>query len=156
MTSVHDWFAEYGRSHRDPVNKLIHWVCVPLIYWSVYAAMTQIPIPGFMAGLPLALNWGLIAFLGVQAYYFALSPRLGLGLLIFNAAVIVFTTWLGGVSPWPVWMVAAGVFVLAWIGQFVGHVIEGARPSFFKDLQFLLIGPAWLMGFIYRRFALRY
>ena len=45
------------------------------------------------------------------------------------------------------------VFVLAWIGQFIGHLIEGKRPSFFKDLQFLLIGPAWLMAFVYRAAA---
>ena len=34
--------------------------------------------------------------------------------------------------------------MIAWIGQFIGHKIEGAKPSFFEDLQFLLIGPAWV------------
>ena len=48
------------------------------------------------------------------------------------------------------------LFVLAWIGQFIGHKVEGKKPSFFKDLQFLLIGPAWLMSFVYRAAGLRY
>jgi len=46
--------------------------------------------------------------------------------------------------------------VLAWIGQFIGHMIEGKRPSFFQDLQFLMIGPMWLLSFVYQRLGLRY
>ena len=59
-------------------------------------------------------------------------------------------------APWPLWQVALVLFVLAWIGQFIGHKVEGKKPSFFKDLQFLLIGPAWLMSFVYRAAGLRY
>jgi uncharacterized membrane protein YGL010W len=59
-------------------------------------------------------------------------------------------------APWPLWQIAAVLFVLAWIGQFIGHKIEGKKPSFFKDLQFLLIGPAWLMSFVYRSAGLPY
>jgi uncharacterized membrane protein YGL010W len=55
-----------------------------------------------------------------------------------------------------VWKVSIVVFVIAWIGQFIGHSIEGKRPSFFKDLQFLLIGPLWLLSFVYRRLGIRY
>lgn len=51
---------------------------------------------------------------------------------------------------------AVTIFVLAWIGQFIGHKIEGAKPSFFKDLQFLLMGPAWLLSFLYDRLGIRY
>ena len=56
----------------------------------------------------------------------------------------------------PVWRSALVVFVVAWIGQFIGHKIEGKKPSFLQDLQFLLIGPAWLLGFIYRKLGIRY
>jgi uncharacterized membrane protein YGL010W len=48
------------------------------------------------------------------------------------------------------------VFVLAWIGQFVGHRIEGKKPSFFEDLRFLLIGPLFVLGFLYRRLGISY
>ena len=56
----------------------------------------------------------------------------------------------------PLWQSSIIVFVLAWIGQFYGHKIEGIKPSFFEDLQFLMIGPAWLMSFIYNKFGIRY
>jgi uncharacterized membrane protein YGL010W len=58
--------------------------------------------------------------------------------------------------PWPLWLTSLVIFVVAWIGQFVGHAVEGERPSFFKDLQFLLIGPLWLLAAAYRRFGLPY
>jgi uncharacterized membrane protein YGL010W len=48
------------------------------------------------------------------------------------------------------------VFVLAWIGQFIGHMVEGRKPSFFEDLGFLLVGPAWLLSFVYQRAGIRY
>jgi len=56
----------------------------------------------------------------------------------------------------PLWAISLTLFVLAWIGQFIGHKIEGKKPSFFKDIQFLLVGPAWLMGFIYKRLGINY
>ena len=48
------------------------------------------------------------------------------------------------------------VFILAWIGQFIGHKIEGKKPSFFEDIQFLLIGPAWLLSFIYKKLGIKF
>ena len=55
-----------------------------------------------------------------------------------------------------VFIPSVAIFILAWIGQFIGHHLEGKKPSFFKDVQFLLIGPIWLLGFIFRAFGLRY
>jgi uncharacterized membrane protein YGL010W len=54
------------------------------------------------------------------------------------------------------WQVCLALFIVAWIFQFIGHKIEGKKPSFFKDLQFLLIGPAWLLSFIYQKVGIRY
>jgi uncharacterized membrane protein YGL010W len=56
--------------------------------------------------------------------------------------------WLG---PAALLWLAATVLVLAWIGQFAGHAIEGRRPSFTTDLAYLLIGPAWLADKLMRR-----
>ena len=53
-------------------------------------------------------------------------------------------------------ILSVSIFVIAWIGQFIGHKIEGAKPSFFEDLQYLLIGPAWLLHFIYRKIGISY
>ena len=59
-------------------------------------------------------------------------------------------------QPVILWQICLGVFIGAWIGQFIGHLVEGKRPAFFKDLQFLMIGPLWLLASIYRRLGIRY
>ena len=56
----------------------------------------------------------------------------------------------------PLWIFSVIIFVIAWIGQFIGHKIEGKKPSFVEDLQFLLIGPAWLLSFIYKKIGIKY
>ena len=147
---------EYGESHRHRVNKLIHWVAVPVIVWTVIALLWAMPFP-FAIVLPgIPVNWATLGLLLAQVYWFGLSARLGLGLLLFNVLMIRLTIVAEQGSAWPLWQLALAVFVLAWILQFIGHAVEGRRPSFFKDLQFLLIGPAWLLAFLYRALGLRY
>jgi uncharacterized membrane protein YGL010W len=52
-----------------------------------------------------------------------------------------------------VW-VSVGLFVAAWIAQFWGHNVEGKKPSFIKDVQFLMIGRLGIMSFIYKKIGL--
>lgn len=150
MRSADEWFDDYGQSHTNPTNKLIHWVCVPLIFWSVLALVWSIPSP--ISGL----NWAVLGALGAQFYYIMLSPKLSLGIGLFMVLSLLICWAVDNTAAYALWQVALVVFVAAWVGQFVGHKIEGEKPSFFKDLQFLLIGPAWLMGFIYRRLSWSY
>ncbi len=156
MTTLTELLDEYGESHRNAVNKVIHWVCVPAIVWTVVALLWAIPFPLDTRGWPVPFNWAVIALVLAQVYYFRLSIPLGNALLAWNLLMIALTMWVEAISPWPLWTVALTVFVAAWIGQFIGHHIEGKKPSFFKDLQFLLIGPAWLMAFVFRALGLKY
>ena len=150
------WFAEYGDSHQDHTNELIHWICVPVIFFCLLAFVWTIPVPeAWEASVPW-FNWTLAAIVGATAFYVRLSPSLSAGLLLFMAACYGGIFALDSFSPWPVWQVCAVLFVLAWIGQFIGHRIEGKKPSFFKDLVFLLIGPAWLMSMIYKKLGQKY
>lgn len=153
MRTLADWLDEYGESHRNHVNKLIHWICVPLIMLAVVALFAAIPRPAAFAVCPW-LHWGTVLIALTLVYYFFLSPRLALGIAVVGAALI-FAVWGLAHLPWSIAISGAVIFVAAWIGQFVGHHIEGKRPSFFKDLQFLLIGPLWLLAWIYRRFGWR-
>jgi len=141
MRRIDALFERYGESHRNPANKAIHWVCVPLITWSVLAALWAWSPVAAWVGSGLAL-----------AFYARLSVPVALGMLGLVAMMLAPLPLLGG----HVLAVAATVFVLAWIGQFVGHAIEGRKPSFLEDVQFLLVGPAWLLGFVYRRFGIAY
>ena len=156
MRKIDTLLDEYSESHVTPVNKAIHWICVPLIVWTVVALLWSIPVPWDIGSGIVPLNWAVIALVPAQLYYFRLSRRLGMGLMLYNLAMLWLTAVVEAHSPWPLWQLAVAVFVLAWIGQFIGHVFEGKRPSFFKDLQFLLIGPAWLMSFVYRKAGLQY
>lgn len=141
MRKIDDLFERYGESHRNPRNKAIHWICVPLIVWSVLAALWAWSPVAAYAGIALAV-----------AYYAWLSPAIAVGMLSVVALMVYPLTLLGT----HVITVAIVVFVLAWVGQFIGHRIEGKKPSFFEDVSFLLVGPAWLLGFVYRRFGIAY
>ena len=156
MTPLQSLLDEYGESHRNSTNKAIHWLCVPVIVWTVVALLWSLPVPWPAIDSPVPLNWATLALLLAQFYYFRLSPSLGLGLLGYNLLMIWLAVLVDTHASWPLWAVALVLFVLAWIGQFIGHMIEGKKPSFLRDLQFLLIGPAWLMSFVYQRLGLRY
>jgi len=155
MRSVSDWLGEYGVSHQDPVNKLLHWICVPPIVLSVMGFLWSAPVPAAFADASPWLNWATLAVAAALVYYLVLSPALAVGVLLAFAVLLSITHWLAQL-PWPLWATSMVIFIVAWIGQFIGHTIEGKRPSFFKDLQFLLIGPLWLLAAAYRRFSLPY
>jgi uncharacterized membrane protein YGL010W len=156
MQTADQLLDEYGSSHLNKTNKIIHWICVPPIVWTVVALLWSLPFPGELTVMGIPVNWAVIAMILLQIYYFKLSTPLALGFLLVNAALLFLTAYIQGISPWPLWQVALVVFVLAWIGQFIGHIFEGKRPSFFKDLQFLLIGPVWLRAALYRPAGVKY
>jgi uncharacterized membrane protein YGL010W len=156
MRTTEQWLAEYGVSHRDPTNKFLHWVCVPVIVWCALGFAWAAPFPAALRGALILANWAGVIAAVVVIYYAVLSPRLAFGIA---PALLVMLWSIDEVqrnAPLPLWAICAVLFTLAWIGQFIGHAIEGRRPSFFKDLQFLLIGPLWLLADVYRRAGIRY
>lgn len=155
MRTVQQWFDEYGESHSHPRNELLHIVCVPPIVLSVVGFLWSIPVPEAMAAVSPWLNWATLAVAAAIVYYFALSPALGVGATLGFLVLLAVVNWLDTLS-WPLWLTCLVIFVVGWIGQFIGHAIEGKRPSFMKDIQFLLIGPLWLLGHLYRRVGLGY
>lgn len=155
MKSVDTWFSEYGESHRNPTNKTLHWICVPLIVLSILGMLMSIPVPSAFAEIPY-FNWASLTIVLALLFYVRLSIPLSLGMILFSVLSFAILDAIATYVPYPLWQVSIAVFVLAWIGQFIGHNIEGKKPSFFKDLQFLLIGPIWLLGFLYKRLHIAY
>jgi len=150
MQSIHDLLSAYGASHQNPVNKRVHWVCVPAIVFSLLGLLGLLWLLPVPAGLPSWLNWAGMVIALAMVYYFVLAPRLALGMIlvvVLNVAALVALER----AQLPLGYAFAATFVGAWIGQFVGHKFEGASPSFFQDVQFLLIGPLWLLAYLYRR-----
>lgn len=141
--SMRAWLDSYSQDHQRSINRLLHWICVPLIVWSILALLWTVPVP---ASLLRPGAWAILALVLAFAWYWKRSHRLGGALLLALAMLALICAglfeWLG---PQRLRPIAAGVFVVAWVGQFVGHLFEGRRPSFFTDLAYLLVGPAWLM-----------
>ncbi|HEX7063410.1 MAG TPA: Mpo1-like protein [Woeseiaceae bacterium] len=148
---MQQWLDEYGESHRHPTNKAVHWVCVPAIMFTVLGLLWLLPVPAFAAALGPWSNWATLAVALAAIWYLLLSPPLALGMLLISLGMLAAIAWLDATLPFPSWILFVAVFVAAWIGQFIGHRIEGRKPSFFKDVQFLLIGPAWLLSHLYGR-----
>ncbi len=155
MKTMQQWLDEYGESHRNPTNKTIHWICVPLILFSVLGLLWLIPVPQFATAIGPWINWSVLLMVAAVLYYLVLSPNLAVGMALIAMVMFTLINRLEQAVPFPLWWLFVGVFVAAWIGQFIGHEIEGKKPSFFKDLQFLLIGPAWLMADAYRRAGIK-
>lgn len=153
--NIHQWLDEYAASHQNPINKAIHWVCVPVIFFTVMALLWSIPTPAFFESVPF-LNFGSSAMLLALILYARLSLTMAVGMLIYCLIIGVLIQWWIQLALLPLWLFATILFVLAWIGQFIGHHIEGKKPSFFNDLQFLLIGPAWVMAFLLRKWKISF
>ncbi len=149
MPTIHQWLNEYGESHQNPTNKKIHWICVPAIFLSIVGFLYCIKLPFYFANHHI--NLALIILLIVLIYYYSLSKTLWIGLFIFGFVCLIICNLVNRYFFIPLWAFSLIVFAIAWAGQFYGHKLEGKKPSFLKDLQFLLIGPAWLMSFIYQK-----
>jgi uncharacterized membrane protein YGL010W len=134
--------AKYAESHLNHTNELIHFVCVPVIVFSFLGIIWWVhPLAAVAASL--AALW----------YYFQLSRPFAVGMLAMTAIMLAL---LRGLPPATVLPLSIAIFVLAWIGQFIGHKIEGKKPSFLDDLRFLLIGPLFVLSFLYRRLNVAY
>jgi len=132
---------------------------VPAIFFSIVGLVFSIPtgpLPEYLSLLGSFANWATIALFLVLVYYITLSAPLALGMFLFSAICLALANFLSIIFPGKLWLISLGIFVISWIIQFYGHKIEGKKPSFLKDVQFLLIGPAWLMHFIYKRLGLAY
>lgn len=154
-------FDKYAESHQDGTNKLIHWICVPLIVFSLLGLVWQIPFPKleFLGQYQTFLNWASFLLAFSLYYYFTLSPVLFFLMIWVVAAmsfVIVKIELIVGLGSATAYGIYATIFVLAWVGQFIGHKIEGKKPSFLEDVKFLLIGPIWLLHFICKKIGLKY
>jgi uncharacterized membrane protein YGL010W len=152
MKTLNEWFEEYGISHKNLTNKKIHYICVPLIFFSVVGLFMSIPnqILEPLASIhPICANWAFIIVLFTLFFYFRLSAVMGLKMLIFTTICLIGNYIIA--QELPLLWFSIALFTVGWIGQFYGHKIEGKKPSFIKDLQFLLIGPAWVIHSLFKR-----
>ncbi|MFT5959195.1 MAG: YGL010W-like membrane protein [Polaribacter sp.] len=147
MKTAQQWFDEYAVSHQNETNQLVHYICVPVIFFSVIGLLMSIPTAFLEStfGLynPLVENWAAIIGVLISFFYLRLGFWYFIEMLFVMLLCIIGNFWLG--NNMNLLYASITIFVIGWIGQFWGHKIEGKKPSFAKDLQFLLIGPLWVI-----------
>ncbi|PJZ51745.1 DUF962 domain-containing protein [Leptospira adleri] len=163
MKPIEQWLTEYADSHQNKINKRIHWIMVPTIMFTLLGMLWSIPSGSIQSFLPeslgqarLFLNWATIFALVTGIFYLRLSIPMFIGMMLMVVVMLsgIYYIALSGVST--LISLSVGVFIVAWVFQFIGHKIEGKKPSFFKDLQFLLIGPAWCLSYFYKKIGISY
>jgi uncharacterized membrane protein YGL010W len=146
MKNSQQWFDEYAVSHQNKTNQLIHFVCVPAIFFSIVGLIMSIPANAINSisnfNSPIIENWATLILIFLMVFYFRLSFSIFLKMLTFSIICLIGNYYLSTIVS--LFYASLFIFVIAWIGQFYGHNLEGKKPSFLKDLQFLLIGPAWV------------
>lgn len=152
MKTLQQWFDEYAISHQNETNISIHFICVPAIFFSIVGIFMSIPSQ-LLNNLikiynPLIINWATVVLVFFLLFYLRLSFSMFIKMLVFSILCIIGNYYLNIYLP--LLYTSIAIFIIAWIGQFYGHKVEGAKPSFIKDLQFLLIGPAWVIKKIFK------
>lgn len=133
--------AHYGSSHKNWTNELIHFFAIPLIMLSI-------------VGLLYALHpWVAFAFMAASMVYYA---RLSTVFLIAMIVWAVLLFWCIALMGDKVWQTSTVIFVGAWIIQFIGHKIEGKKPSFFEDIQYLWVGPLFVLSKLFQKIGIRW
>lgn len=132
--------AEYSRHHQDPRNKLIHCICVPAIVFSVI-------------GILVSINFGvtLIATAAAILYYNRYGKKAALQMTA--VLIVMLVAWVTVMPSHHLASIAIAIFVLGWTGQFAGHILEGSKPSFLEDLQYLAIGPLYVLAELKEKLA---
>jgi uncharacterized membrane protein YGL010W len=127
------YLKEYSESHQNVTNIKIHNVCVPAIMWSVLGFLHTFSLFG-------AFTFAQLFIIGSLFFYASLkNSKIVISMALISLIMLISFNFVPNVR----WT-SLGIFIIAWIGQFYGHKIEGKKPSFFKDLLFLLIGPIWV------------
>ena len=138
---VDQLLAHYGASHRHPTNELIHFIAVPLIMLSLVGLMYE--------AHPLLAY----AFIAASMVYYARLSVVFLITMLAGSALMLALVYLMGAQRL---ILCASIFVVAWIFQFIGHKLEGKKPSFFEDIQYLWVGPLFVLSKLFNKLNIRW
>ena len=162
MKSLKQWFNDYEVSHQNAFNKKIHYIFVPLIFFSIIGLLASVPTNTILETISIPqslfpyLNLATLLIIISSIFYIRLSLPLSIGLFLFSIFCLWLNYQISVYSSVSLWIIATTIFAVSWIFQFIGHKHEGKKPSFIKDLQFLLVGPAWILAKIYKKLKIDY
>jgi uncharacterized membrane protein YGL010W len=153
MTEMDSWLRRYEETHRDLTNPVFYWAAVPMVVLGTVGLLWALPIPDEFFEISPLLNWGTAFLMASAVYYFIISVSLAIGMLPFVIGVAGINMWLVG-SNLPLPHVSLGLLLTGIIGLWLGHRNENGLRAVLQDLQFMMIGPAWLLSVLYRRLGI--
>ena len=153
--NIYDWLNDYSLYHKNETNKLIHWICIPLIILSLFGLLSIINFDIQLNNTFYSINIMYVLILTALIFYVRLSITITIGMLLISMLIAYIVNSLSFIEDKDLLQGYGLLFILSWTMQFIGHKIEGKKPAFIKDLKFLLIGPAWLLSFIYIKLKIK-
>jgi hypothetical protein len=154
MISADTWLEAYGRGPARLDAGLLIWVCVPLSVFGLTGLLWSLPVPEIFSDAAV-LNWGTIFLMATVVYYFIVSINLAFGALPFIVLDVAVVSWLDNLEP-SLWPVSAAMLLSAAAVQLVAERLRGRSISLIRDLQYLMLGPLWLLAAVYRRLGIPY
>lgn len=153
MTETDGWLRRFEETHRDLKNPVIYWASVPIVVLGTVGLLWALPVPDEFFEISPLLNWGTAFLMAAAVYYFIISVSLAIGLLPFIIGVAGIDMWLVA-SGYSLFRVSLGLLAAGIIGLWLGHRREKGVRAVLQDLQYMMLGPAWLLSVIYRRIGI--
>ncbi|MCP4300888.1 MAG: DUF962 domain-containing protein [Gammaproteobacteria bacterium] len=155
MSETHSWLERYEQNHSDLTNPWVYWAAVPMVVVGTVGLLWYLPVPVEFYDISPLLNWGSVFLMAATIYYFIISLSIAIGMLPFMLGLATLQLWLTA-SEYPALGVSTGLLVAGIVGLWLGRRGAGGIRAIVEDLQLMMIGPAWLLSVIYRRFGIPY
>ncbi len=155
MSETDSWLQLYEDTHQDLSYPVIYWAAVPMVVLGTVGILWTLPIPDQFFEISPLLNWGTVFLMATAVYYFIISVSLAIGMLPFLLGIAGFQNWLTNSDYSPL-RVSIGLLVAGIIGLWLGHRNQGSLRPVIRDLQLMMIGPAWILSVLYRRIGIPY
>ncbi len=153
MTETDGWLQHYEDTHQDLTYPMVYWAAVPMVVLGTVGILWNLPIPDQFFEISPLLNWGTAFLMATAVYYFIISVSLAIGMLPFLLGIAGVQNWLTNSDYSPL-RVSIGLLVAGIIGLWMGHRNQGSLRPVLRDLQLMMIGPAWLLSVLYRRIGI--
>ncbi|MDJ0904639.1 MAG: DUF962 domain-containing protein [Woeseiaceae bacterium] len=155
MSETDSWLQLYEDTHQDLSYPVIYWAAVPMVVLGTVGILWTLPIPDQFFEISPLLNWGTVFLMATAVYYFIISVSLAIGMLPFLLGIAGIQNWLTNSDYSPL-RVSIGLLVAGIIGLWLGHRNQGSLRPVIRDLQLMMIGPAWILSVLYRRIGIPY
>ena len=153
MSDIDNWLDRYEQTHQELHNPVVYWAAVPMVVLGTVGALWCLPVPEEFFTISPLLNWGSAFLMATAIYYFIISLSLAIGMLPFLLGLAAVQLWLAD-SPYPALGVSVGLLAAGTAGLWLGRRGPGVFRAVLQDFQLMMIGPAWLLSVLYRRFQI--